>query len=295
MSNSLKVSISAYTIKPARSLDDFLQDIETKVKEAQVAGSAVLVLPEFVGMGLLWSHDQAATVDNTTVAAFYRTVFNPLYDGYKLGMSALAQRHNVTIVGATYWHEVDDKAFNTSFVFRPDGTVLEQDKIHLTRGEKAINTCGGSALNVFEIEGVKCGMYVCYDVQYPELSRHLADQGVEVIFVPTLTETRGAWREWHSGHARALENQMYVCVSPLLGALDIPNDYRTVCIGQAFVACPIDNRFKIDDGTYASAEMNTEALVHTVLDLDLLRLSRAKGEVKQLTDRRPDVYEKLSR
>lgn len=295
MSSSLKVTIAAYTIKPCGSLDEFLHDIETKVKEAQVAGSAAIVLPEFVGMGLLWSHDGAASVDNSTVAAFYRAVFNPLYESYRVGMSALAQLHNLTIVGATYWHEVDGKAFNTCFVFKPDGTVLEQDKIHLTRGEKAINTCGGDVLSVFEIEGVKCGMYVCYDVQYPELSRHLADRGVEVIFVPTLTETRGAWREWFSGHARALENQMYVCVSPLLGAMDIPNDYRTVCQGQAFVACPIDNKFRIDDGTYASAEMNTEALVHTVLDLDLLRLSRAKGEVKQLTDRRSDVYEKLSR
>lgn len=293
MVNKLKVSVSAFAIKRCETIDVFLTDVETAVKEAKEAGSAVLLLPEFLAMGLLWSHPEAAMVDNTQVAAFYRTVFNPLYDAYKDGMLELAIRHGVTIVGATYWHEVAGKAYNTSFVFNRDGSVLEQDKIHLTRGERAISTFGGDKVTVFEVDGVKCGMFVCYDVQYPELTRHFAEHGVEVLFVPALTETRGAWREWHSGHARALENQMYVCVSPLLGDLDIPNDYKTVCKGQAFIACPIDNRFKIDDGTYAAGIMNKAGLIHSTLDLELLRLSRAKGEVKQLTDRRPDVYQTL--
>lgn len=295
MSDQLKVSVSAFPIKRCESLDDFFQAVTQYVSDAKAAGSQVVVFPEFLGMGLLWSHPQAEMIDNTQVAGFYREVFNPLYEGYKSRMAALAQDQNIWIVGATYWHEVNGKAVNTSFAFSPDGAVLEQDKIHLTRGERVIDTCGGNAIKAFDIGGVKCAMIVCYDVQFPELTRHFATEGVEVLFVPTLTETRGAWREWHSGHARALENQMYVCISPLLGALDVPNDYKTVCKGQAFVACPIDNRFKIDDGTYAAGEMNAPGLIHASLDLELLRLSRAKGEVRQLTDRRPDLYEQLSR
>lgn len=294
MANTLNVSITAFPIQRYAHFNEFKRHVESFIGKASAAGSKALLLPEFSGMGLLWTDPRAESIDNLQVSQFYREVFNPLYKQYEDTLSSFAVRFDITILGATIWHEVDGKGVNTAFVFSPDGSVYHQDKIHLTRGERAINTCAGNKLLPFEIDGVKCGIVVCYDVQYPELTQHLAEQGVEVLFVPALTETRGSWREWHSAHARALENQMYVCVSPLLGPLDIPSDYRSVCRGQAFIACPIDNRFKIDDGTYAKLEMDEAGLLHSSLDLDLLRLSRQKAEVRQLMDRRPDFYKELS-
>lgn len=295
MSDELKVSVAAFAIQRYSAFSEFAEHVERFVVEAKAAGSRVLVLPEFLAMGLLWTDPEAADIDNSKVAAFYRKVFNPLFGFFKQMMAGLAEQHEIYIVGGTYWHEEDGKGLNSGFVFRPDGTHLRQDKLHLTRGERAIQSSAGETLSAFEIDGVKCGTFVCYDVQYPELTQYLVAQGTEVLFVPTLTEVRGAWRSWYSAHARALENQMFVCVAPLIGNLGIPNDYPIKSTGEAFVACPIDNRMKVDDGTYALSDFaeGGEGLIHTTLDLAALRLSRERGEVRHLKDRRPELYKSL--
>lgn len=294
MLDNLKVSISVFEIRRYRKFEEFSLHVEDTVAKATREGSRVLLLPEFLPMGLLWTHPEAETVSNQTVSDFYRQVLTPLYPHFVALLSSLAKQYDIYLVGATYWHEEEGKGLNSAFVFNPDGTVLRQNKVHLTRGELAIQTSGATELNdVFTIDGVKCGLYVCYDVQFPELTRHFVAQGAEVIFVPALTEERGSWREWHSAHARALENQAYVCVSPLVGHLGIPHDYPVSCMGKAFVACPIDNRFKVTDGTYAESAFDQPGLLTVDLDLALLRLSREKGEVRHLRDRRPELYQSL--
>lgn len=294
MLDKLKVSVAVFEIRRYPTFRSFAEHVESVVVEAKAAGSRVLLLPEFLPMGLLWTYPNAAQVSNQTVAAFYREVLTPLYPAFVKTLRGLAVAHDIYIVGATYWHEEGDEGFNSAFVFKPDGSMERQHKVHLTRGEKAIQTSGASSLNgVFEIDGVKCGVFICYDVQFPELTRSFVDAGAEVIFVPALTEERGAWREWFSAHARALENQVYVCVSPLVGDLGIPYDYPVSCMGKAFVACPIDNRMSVTDGTYAESGWDEPGLLNVELDLARLRLSREKGEVRHLRDRRPDFYAAL--
>ena len=291
MLDQLKVSVAVFEIRRYAAFQDFAEHVESVVVEAKTAGSRALLLPEFLPMGLLWTSPGAAQVTNQTVSAFYRDILTPLYPAFVECLIALAKAHDIYIVGATYWHEENGEGFNSAFVFKPDGSFERQHKVHLTRGEKAIQTSGASSLNdVFEIDGVKCGVFICYDVQFPELTRSFVAAGAEVIFVPALTEERGSWREWFSAHARALENQVYVCVSPLVGDLGIPSDYPVSCMGKAFVACPIDNRMGVRDGTYAEGELNVPGLLSVTLDLSRLRLSREKGEVRHLRDRRPELY-----
>lgn len=296
MSDNLKVSVSVFRIQHYKAFAKFAEHVERFVKEAKAAGSRVLVLPEFLAMGLLWTSQEAAEVDNARVSDFYRKVFNPMLPDFQGLMSGLASKYEIYLVGGTFWHEEEGKGVNSAFVFKPDGSSLRQDKIHLTRGERAIKSSGGETLNSFEIDGVKCGLFVCYDVQYPELTQVLVAKGIEVLFVPTLTEKRGSWRSWYSAHARALENQIYVCVSPLVGDLGIPNDYPVSGTGEAFIACPIDNRMNVEDGTYAVSDLaeGEEGLIHADLNLATLRLSRERGEVRHLKDRRPDIYKVLS-
>ncbi|WP_028216694.1 carbon-nitrogen hydrolase family protein [Paraburkholderia oxyphila] len=292
MKPEFKISIASFGTRRYGSLKDFEAHVEGLVEKATSAGSAVLLLPELTSTGLLWTHPDAASVTTKTVGEFYRRVLTPLVDDYCAVLAGLAQEYHITIVGASFWHEEDGIGRNSGWIFRPDGKVERQDKLHMTRGERAISTSGGDGLNSFDIDGVKCGLFICYDVQFPELTQHLVSQGVEVLFVPSLTEERGAWRVWHSAHARALESQLFVCVSTLVGPLEIPSDYQSVASGRAFVACPIDNRFKVADGTYAVGNEG-EDLLTTSLDLETLRMSREKAEVRQLIDRRPELYKAL--
>jgi len=295
MSTALAVSVAAVGIRRYANLNACADHLAALATEAAAAGSVLLVLPELLGTQLLWTDVQAAATDTAHVAALYRRVLTPLLPAYREMLTSLAVSSRITIAGASFWHERDGHGVNTGFWCRPDGTILTQDKLHPTRPERAIDTVGGNALMLGEIEGTKVGMLICYDVQFPEAARVLVDAGAEVLLIPSLTDARGYWRVRHCAHARAIENQMFVCVAPLLGNLGIPLDRPVQCHGAALIACPIDNRFEIEDGTLAEQLYDAEGLLHAVLDLDMLRRARANAEIMQLKDRRPELYARLAR
>ena len=63
---------------------------------------------------------------------------------------------------------------------------------------------------------------ICHDAQFPELARHLVDQGAMILFVPFCTdERRGYLRVRYCCQARAIENQVYVVMSGNVG--NLPN------------------------------------------------------------------------
>ena len=290
MTDTLPISVATLAIRRYPDIAAFSAHIDALAGGAAEAGSKVLLLPELTSIGLLWGDARAPTTKVADVGDLYRRHLTPLLKSYCGTLLEIARRHDIALAGASFWHEENAQGLNSGFIALPDSRLIRQDKLHPTRPEQAIGTIGGAELRSFEIAGIRMGLVICYDVQFPELTRHLVADGIEVLFVPSLTTERGYWRVRHSAHARAVENQIYVCVSPIVGDLGIPVDYPVRGVGGAFVACPIDNRFNIDDGTYARAAMNSESLLHVSLDLARLRLSRAKSEIRQLADRRPDLY-----
>jgi predicted amidohydrolase len=261
---------------------------------ARAAGADLLLLPELACVGLLWTDPEAGSADVAGVAALYDRALTPLFSDYSRILSRVAVSTGVTIAGASFWHRVGDRRLNSGFVCSPSGALLRQDKLHPTRPERAVGTEGGDSLTTFALAGVRMALVICYDLQFPEIVRPLADVGVEVILAPSLTDQRGYWRIRHAAHARAVENQCFVCVSPLVGELGIPVDRPLTGYGEAFVACPIDNRFGIADGTYARVEPGSEGPLTVTLDLDTLRHSRDRAEIRPLADRRRDLYATLA-
>ena len=290
MTAQLRTSVAAVGIRKYSSLNEFRNHIEPLISDAAAAGSALIVLPELLCIGLLWSDSGAGSTDTTTVKALYRRALNPIYPHYRDALSDLARRHRIIIAGASFWHQRDGRAVNTAFWCRPDGTVSYQDKLHPTKPERAIETSGGDEVRLFEVDGIKVGMLICYDIQFPELSRRLADGGAELIVVPSLTDLRGYWRVRHCAQARAVENQLFTAVAPLVGNLGIPVDRTPDRHGRPLVACPIDDRFRMDDGVLAQGAIDIECVVHATLDFGTLRLSRTKSEITQMKERRPDLY-----
>jgi predicted amidohydrolase len=290
MTGSLRVSTAAVNIRRYSTLMDFRDHADELVKAAVAAHSQLLLLPELLCVGLLWSDQRAASTPAVNVKELYRRVLNPQFSDYCEVLSDLARRHQVAIAGASYWHEREGKAVNTALCCRPDGSVGYQDKLHPTRPERAIDTAGGDEIKLFEVNGVKIAMIVCYDVQFPELSRKLVDAGADVILVPSLTDMRGYWRVRLCAQARAIENQVFTCVSPLVGNLGIPFDRSPNRCGRPLFACPIDNRFNVEDGILLQGAMDTENLVHATLDFEMLQRSRTKSEITQRVDRRAELY-----
>jgi predicted amidohydrolase len=290
---NLKVSICTQEIGRYSTLDAYVDYCEGHVAAAKAEGSDVILFPEMGNVGLLWSDPNAAKLPPREVGKAYDAVLTPFFAPFQQRMSDLAVRHGIVVIAPSFWHKTGGVGNNTALIVFPDGRIQRQDKIHLTRPEQAIDTKAGSSLSTFEINGVKAGLLICYDSQWPELARPLVEAGIKVLFVPSLTGHRGYWRVRYATQARAQEGQMYVCVAGLFGDLGIPEDMPLTAHGRAYVTCPADNRFGVEDGLYAEGPMDEDGLLTVELDIDLVDLSREKGEIRNLKDRRDDLYPNL--
>ncbi|MEZ4340462.1 MAG: nitrilase-related carbon-nitrogen hydrolase [Sandaracinaceae bacterium] len=180
---------------------------------------------------------------------------------------------------------------NVAHLFTPSGEVYTQDKLHITPNERReYGISPGQGLTVFDTGYARVAMLVCYDVEFPELSRLLTLAGAEILLVPFSTDERKAYlRVRYSAHARAVENIIYVVLSGNVGNLPQVDNFL-INYGHAAICTPSDFAFPTD-GLAAVADTASETVVIADLDLDALQLSREIGSVRPLRDRRADLYE----
>jgi predicted amidohydrolase len=205
-------------------------------------------------------------------------------------MSSLAKRYGIIIIGGSTPRIDGDKLYNVAGTYLPDGTTVQQPKLHVTPNErKWWGISGGHRLVVIETPKAKIGVMICYDIEFPEASRHLADAGAEIIFVPFCTENRqGYLRVRYCAAARAIENQVFVALAGNIGNLpDVEN--MDVNYGQAAVLTPSDFAFA-RDGIQAEADSNEETLLICDVDLNDLTEAQHGGTVTPRLDRRLDLF-----
>ncbi|MCA8904162.1 MAG: carbon-nitrogen hydrolase, partial [Hyphomonas sp.] len=133
------------------------------------------------------------------------------------------------------------------------------------------------------------GVMICYDSEFPELARHLVDQGALILFVPFCTdERRGYLRVRYCCQARAVENQCYVALSGVVG--NLPNvENMDIHYAESCILTPSDFPFA-RDGVAADTAPNTETIALADLSLSDLLTARQSGAVQNLKDRRFDLY-----
>ena len=130
---------------------------------------------------------------------------------------------------------------------------------------------------------------ICYDVEFPELARTLATEGMQILFVPFLTDTQNGYsRVRFCAHARAIENECYVAIAGSVGNLPKVHN-MDIQYAQSMVFTPCDFSFPAN-GIKAEATPNTEMILIADLDLDLLKQLHNYGSVRNLKDRREDLY-----
>ena len=134
------------------------------------------------------------------------------------------------------------------------------------------------------------GIIICYDVEFPEYSRILADQGMNILFVPFLTDTQNGYsRVRHCAQARAIENECYVAIAGSVGNLPKVQN-MDIQFAQSMVFTPCDFAFPTN-GVKAEATQNSEMILIADVDIDLLRELNQFGSVRNLKDRRTDLFE----
>lgn len=293
---TMKVTVTQFELAADPSFTAFAARVSAAVIDAAQHASDVVVLPELVTTSLLAVRKDREELRVYDLDNVYRQHF-PAFtvDVVKL-YQELAAEHQIVIVGGSHLRlHAGGHLRNTAYVVFPDGHVVEQDKLHLTPSEQHMGIEPGSALVTFEINGVKAAVQICADIEFPEVSRILAARGVEVIFCPSLTwNSRGAHRVRYGAHARAMENQLFVVVSSLVGTMGYPRDGAIHGTGNARVAVPLDRTFGRNDGVWAESEDTREgSSLHTQLDFALVRASRENPEPPGLSNIRPVLYQQL--
>jgi len=142
-------------------------------------------------------------------------------------LATAANRHNLWLMAGSIPLDSGDPArvYNSCLLYNPDGQVVARyDKIHLfdvlvdTSGKEAYREsttiAPGSKVVVASTPFAQIGMSICYDLRFPELYRHMLDQGISIITVPSAFTWTTGQRHWELLlRARAVENLCYVIAS----------------------------------------------------------------------------------
>jgi predicted amidohydrolase len=292
--STLRVATTNFALRAEASVEGLLEHMADVVGRAAGADAQLVVFPELASTGLLGSiTDHVVTAK--TITSDYRDVLAPRFDDIVDGVKALACQHDVVVVGGSHNRIAEDGSLrNTAVVAHPDGRIETQDKIHLTPPEHDMGARGGDHLLVTQIGPFTAGLLICADIQFPELSRYLVHQGVDLILCPSLTwNRRGVHRVRIGCQARAIENQLYVVMSALVGDSGLPVDAPLYAVGHALVSTPVDKTVGINDGLLAITQATGEDIVHADLDHSLLERSRAQPEAPGLSLRRMEMFAKL--
>lgn len=283
---AVRVAAVQYQMCAISDKDEMRSKIEYFVTVAADYGADFIVFPEYFTLQLL-------SLERTLLDARESIRRATTYTQWFLEfMGAFAKTHDINIIGGTHPIIDDDNEIkNVSYVFLKDGTTHAQQKIHATPNETdAWNIKGGSDVKVIDTDCGPIGVMICYDSEFPEQARYLADQGARLLFVPFCTDDRrGYLRVRYCCHARAIENQCYVVMSGVVG--NLPNVANLdIHYAQSGILTPCDFPFA-RDGIAADANANEETIILADLNLADLEAARCQGTVRNLHDRRFDLYQ----
>ena len=205
--------------------------------------------------------------------------------------SEFAIAYNINIItGSMPLLRENGQLNNVGYLIRRDGSFECYEKIHITPDEtKFWGLVGGNQVKTFDTDCGKIGVLVCYDVEFPELGRLLAEQGMQILFVPFLTDTQNAYsRVRNCAMARAIENECFVAIAGSVGNLPKVTN-MDIQFAQSAVFTPCDFAFPTN-GIKGESTPNTEMVLVVDVDLDLLKELNSFGSVRNLRDRRTDLY-----
>jgi predicted amidohydrolase/ribosomal protein S18 acetylase RimI-like enzyme len=283
--DTIRVATVQYKQRRVSTFDEFVDMVRYFVDVAADYRADFVVLPELFSLQLLSMEDQELTPAEAIEALTkYR---DPLRDALR----DMAIRFNINIVGGSHPTKMPNgRVENICYVCLRDGEVHEQPKIHPTPNEVYWwNIEGGHTLHAIDTDCGPIGVLICYDAEFPELARHLADQGVNIIFIPFCTDERQSYlRVRYCAQARAVENQCYVVMSGNVG--NLPNVHNMdIQYAQSCILTPCDFPFA-RDGIAADTTPNVETVAFADLRLEALRMARNSGTVQNLKGRRHDLY-----
>ena len=282
---TVRIGLVQWQMRPYKTLDDVFEQVEFFVDAVSDYKSDFILFPEYFNAPLMAKYNHLGEAQSIRGLAEYTEEVRDRFIN-------LAISYNINIItGSMPYRKEDGKLYNVGFLIRRDGTHEMYEKVHVTPDEiKSWGLTGGNLVQTFDTDCAKIGILICYDVEFPELSRIMADQGMQILFVPFLTDTQNGYsRVRVCAQARAIENECFVAIAGSVGNLPRVHN-MDIQYAQSGVFTPCDFAFPTD-GRRAEATPNTEMILVSDVDLDLLNELHTYGSVRNLRDRRQDLYE----
>ncbi|MGN6168063.1 MAG: nitrilase-related carbon-nitrogen hydrolase [Solirubrobacteraceae bacterium] len=243
------------------------------IREAVDHGAEVVVLPELVTSGYVFaSREEAASV---AIAAD-----DPLFSEWAAEATRVADGRGI-VVGGFCERGEDDRLYNSAAVVDPSGVRAVYRKLHLWDREKLFFEPGNRPPPVLDLAVGRIGVMICYDLEFPEMSRMLALEGAELIAVPT-NWPRAQWPtnehppEVVIAMATARTNRMFIACCDRTGTER----------GQRWTA----GTSIIDEAGWICATPDGEGLALADLNLAVARTKSLTDLADVMADRRPELY-----
>ncbi|ETZ21469.1 bifunctional GNAT family N-acetyltransferase/carbon-nitrogen hydrolase family protein [Pedobacter sp. V48] len=281
---TIRIGLVQWQMRLFPTMDAFYEQVEFFVDAVSGYKSDFIMFPEFFNTPLLQPYNHLPEMEAMRKLA-------ELTEEIVIKIQEYAVSYNVNIISGSMPILEDNKLYNATYLCHRNGKTDEYRKIHITPNErKYYGMVGGDKIQVFDTDCGKVGILVCYDVEFPELSRIYADQGMQILFVPFLTDTQNGYtRVRRCAQARAIENECYVAIAGCVGNLPKVNN-MDIQFAQSAVFTPSDFAFPTN-AVKAEATPNTEMMLVVDVDLHLLDEIHHFGTVRILKDRRNDLYE----
>lgn len=256
---------------------DPIPSVVAKAEDAIAAGAGLVVLPENAVLELLCDHPDLPEADAPTFLSRFS-------DQWVQAFSSLSKRSGAFIVAGSIFEKVGRGIRNVCPIVLPDGRVELAAKCRLTTYEREVwNLVSGDGLYVLSDPPI--GVAICYDSEFPEAVRALAEAGASVICIPAFTEgRRGFQRVRWCAQATAVANQVFVLHASLVGGLG--REPAVQAWGTSAVLCPSHEPFP-DSAILAETDLNRGGTAIAELDFTALERCRSGGDVRNWHDRYP--------
>lgn len=279
----VRVGLVQWQMRPFNDVETLVEQMEYFIDAFGDYQSDFILFPELFNAPLMAEFNHLGEPEAIRGLAKYTQILREKFTEFAIS-------YNVNIITGSMPEIINDKLYNSSYLCRRDGSWDSYKKIHITPSEQnSWGMAGGDKVKVFETDAGKIGITICYDVEFPEISRLYAEQGMEILFVPFLTDTQNGFnRVRYCAQARAIENECYVAIAGCVGNLPKVNN-MDIQYAQSAIFTPSDFAFPTN-AIKAEATPNTEMTVIGDLDLELLKELHEFGSVRNLKDRRLDLY-----
>jgi predicted amidohydrolase len=274
MMTQFKISCVQYSYKQISTFEDFASDVIRLLD--QCTDSDFVIFPEAFTLELHY-----------IIPEYNLTRVYEYTDRYLDIFSKQAVLRKQYILAGSHIINKDKRGYNTSYFFTPQGDYHQHAKTHLYPLEAKSGITPGDSVGIIKTNKTEIGIAICYEMEFPEYVRKLTLNGAKIIFCPSYTiNEAGFWRVRHCCQARAIENQIYVVHSCLVG---IPKIEGMEGYGKSSILSPCEDPWP-PNGVLAEARLNEDMVISAIVDVDVLLEKRENGSATTLKDRRPELY-----